>query len=79
MQHVLRERQVTNCGPIDYRGLNRGHVAANTNSRKRRSDAGGQGTVALDEVKCALLALQEPERRGPVIVLHVPDEVRHAA
>jgi hypothetical protein len=33
MQHVLRERQVTNCGPIDYRGLNRGHVAANTNNR----------------------------------------------
>ena len=33
MQHVLRETQVTNCGPIDYRGLNRGHVAANTNNR----------------------------------------------
>ena len=33
MQHVQRETQFTNCGPIDYRGLYGDHVAANTNNR----------------------------------------------
>ena len=32
MQHVRRETQFTNCDPIDYRGLNRGHEVANTNN-----------------------------------------------
>ena len=39
----------------------------------------GREPSRLDEVKCALLALQEPERRAPVIVSHAPDEVRRAA
>ena len=39
----------------------------------------GKEASRLDEVKCALLALQEPKRRVPVIVLHAPDEVRRAA
>lgn len=39
----------------------------------------GREPSRLDEVKCALLALQEPERRAPVIVEHTPDEVRRAA
>jgi hypothetical protein len=33
MQQVRKETQFTNCGPIDYRGLNGGHDAANTNNR----------------------------------------------
>ena len=33
MQHVRKETQFTNCGPIDYRGLNGGHDAANMNNR----------------------------------------------
>ncbi len=39
----------------------------------------GRESSRLDEVKCALLALQEAERRAPVIVSHPPDEVRRSA
>ncbi len=39
----------------------------------------GREPSRLDEVKCALLALQEPEQRAPVIVPRAPDEVRRAA
>jgi len=39
----------------------------------------GREPSRLDEVKCALLALQEPERRAPVTVSHAPNEVRQAA
>jgi hypothetical protein len=33
MHHVWRQTQFTNCGPIDCRGLNGDHEAANTNNR----------------------------------------------
>jgi hypothetical protein len=39
----------------------------------------GREPSCLDEVKCALLALQEPEWRAPVTVSHAPNEVRQAA
>ena len=39
----------------------------------------GREPSRLDEVKCALLALQELEQRAPVIVSHAPDEMRRAA
>jgi hypothetical protein len=39
----------------------------------------GKEPSRLDEVKCALLALQEPERGAPAIVSHAPGEVRRAA
>ncbi len=39
----------------------------------------GREPSRLEEVKCALLALQEPERRAPVIVEQAPGEVRCAA
>jgi len=39
----------------------------------------GREPSRLDEVKCALLALQEPERRAPVIISYAPNEVPRAA